>query len=100
MMAGDISKDQYQERRKLLNDQEESLKKQISDAQKQNLDARMEQSEEAADVIDKLRSFEGTEKLTPEMVAALVKEVRVTDPEHIEIRWNFSDEVYRFITEE
>ena len=34
------------------------------------------------------------------MVAALVKEVRVTDPEHIEIRWNFSDEVYRFITEE
>jgi len=60
----------------------------------------MEESKEAAGVIEKLRSFDGAQELTPEMVAALVKEVRVTDPEHIEIRWNFSDEVYRFITEE
>ena len=100
MMAGDISKDEYQERRKLLNDQEEALKRQIADARKLDLDARMEQSKEAAGVIEKLRSFDGAQELTPEMVAALVKEVRVTDPERIEIRWNFSDEVYKFITEE
>ena len=100
MMAGDISKAEYQERRRLLNDQEETLKSQIDEARKLDLDARMEQSEEAAGAIEKLRSFDGAQELTPEMVAALVKEVRVTDPEHIEIRWNFSDEVYKFITEE
>ncbi len=99
MMSGDISKDQYQERRKLLNDQEEALKKQIAEAQKRDFDPRMEQSEEAAGVIEKLRSFDGAQELTPEMVGALVKEVRVTDPEHIEIRWNFSEMVMEFLTE-
>lgn len=100
MMAGNISKDEYQERRKLLNDQEEALKRQLAEAQKQAFDCRMEESEEAAGAIEKLRFFDGAQELTPEMVSALVKEVRVTDPERIEIRWNFSDEVYKFITEE
>lgn len=99
MMAGDISKAEYQERRKLLNDQEEILKRQIAEAQKQELDARMEESEEAARAIEKLSSFARAQELTQEMVSALVKEVRVTDPEHIEIRWNFSDLVMEFLTE-
>lgn len=99
MMAGKISKAEYQERRKILNDLEEVLKGQIAEAQKQDLDDRMEKSEEAASALEKLRSFDGAQELTQEMVSALLKEVLVTDPEHIEIRWNFSDEGYKFITE-
>jgi hypothetical protein len=33
------------------------------------------------------------------MVRVLVNEVRVTDLDHIEIKWNFKDEIYKFITE-
>jgi hypothetical protein len=41
MMAGTISKADYQDRWKTLNDQEAVLKKQIAEAEKQDLDIRM-----------------------------------------------------------
>ena len=100
MMAGTISKDQYQKRRQMLAEQEKDLKRRIEEAEKQDLDERMEESDEAGRTIEKIRSFKDTGQLTPEMVSALVKDVWVTDPKHIEIQWNFSDEVYKFVTEE
>ena len=55
---------------------------------------------ETARAVEKIRSFSGAEVLSAEMAKALVKEVRITDREHMEIRWNFKDEVMEFISEE
>lgn len=37
------------------------------------------------------------DELSADVVKALVKEVRITDREHMEILWNFKDEVMEFI---
>lgn len=39
-------------------------------------------------------------ELTRELVGELIKEIAVTDPENIEIRWNFLDEIIKFVTGE
>ena len=57
----------------------------------------MEGSGETARAVEKIQSFSRAEELSVEIVQALVKEVRITDREHMEIRWNFKDEVMEFI---
>lgn len=61
---------------------------------------KMEGSGETARAVEKIQSFSGAEALSAEVVKALVKEVGITDREHMEIRWNFKDEVMEFICEE
>lgn len=58
---------------------------------------KIEGNSETARAVEKIRSFPGAEKLSVEIVQALVKEVRITDREHMKIRWNFKDEVMEFI---
>ena len=57
----------------------------------------IENGEFAAKAVEKIQSFSGAEALSADVVKALVKEVRITDREHMEIRWNFKDEVMKFI---
>ena len=46
-----------------------------------------------------MKKYSEETQLTQKMVQALIEEVRVTDKEHVEIRWKFSDEVLREIME-
>lgn len=41
--------------------------------------------------------FSEAKTLSTEMVKTLVKEMRITEREQIEIRWDFKDEVLEFI---
>lgn len=55
---------------------------------------------ELDDTVEKLSAISGKKELTRELVGELIKEIAVTDPENIEIRWNFLDEIIKFITGE
>lgn len=99
-MAGTVDKETFQRRRGELTEQESRLKEQIAILEKQAQELKMEGSGETARAVEKIRSFSGAEALSAKMAKALVKEVRITDREHMEIRWNFKDEVMEFISEE
>ena len=96
-MAGIIGKDAFQRKRAELTEQESRLKEQIAVLEKQAQELKMEGSGETARAVEKIQSFSRAEELSVEIVQALVKEVRITDREHMEIRWNFKDEVMEFI---
>ena len=96
-MAGTIGKDAFQRKRAELTEQESRLKEQIAVLEKQAQELKMEGSGETARAVEKIQSFSRAEELSVEIVQALVKEVRITDREHMEIRWNFKDEVMEFI---
>ena len=53
-----------------------------------------------AEACGKMKKYVREGQLTQRMVQELIEKVVVTDPEHIEIVWKFSEEVLRFITEE
>lgn len=99
-MAGKIDKETYQTRRKEYTEQEAELQERIKILESNLQEQRLEDSDDTAKVVEKLKKYSQAEELTEPMVRALIKEVKVTDPEHIEIIWNFDDEVYKFITEE
>ena len=96
-MAGTIGKDAFQKKRWELAEQESILTEQIALLEKQAQELKMEGSGETAKAVEKIQSFSGDEALSADVVKALVKEVRITDREHMEIRWNFRDEVMEFI---
>ena len=96
-MAGIIGKDAFQRKRAELTEQESRLKEQIAVLEKQAQELKEEGSGETARAVEKIQSFSRAEELSVEIVQALVKEVRITDREHMEIRWNFKDEVMEFI---
>ena len=80
-----------------LAEQETRLKEQIPVFEKQAQELKMEGSGDTARAVEKIQSFSGAEALSAEVVKALVKEVRITDREHMEILWGFRDEVMEFI---
>ena len=96
-MAGTISKDAFLKKRGELAEQESRLTEQIAILEKQAQELKMKGSGETAKAVEKIQSFSGAEALSADVVKALVKEVRITDREHMEIRWNFKDEVMEFI---
>jgi hypothetical protein len=44
-----------------------------------------------------MKRYAGEDQLNQKMVQELIAKVVVTDPEHVEIVWKFSDEVRKFI---
>lgn len=50
-----------------------------------------------SEVLEQMKRYAG---LDQKMVEALIENVVVYDPEHVEIRWKFSDEILRFIMEQ
>lgn len=96
-IAGTIGKDAFQRKRAELTEQESRLKEQIAILEKQAQELKMEGSGETARAVEKIQSFSGAEALSADVAKALVKEVRITDREHMEILWNFKDEVIEFI---
>lgn len=68
------------------------------------LEVRIRDSETAADnemvtVYKNMKKYSGENQLNQKTVQALIDKVLVTDSEHVEIKWKFSDEVYKFIME-
>ena len=98
-MAGNLDKDIYQRRRAELTRKAELLDAQISELEQKIKDAQTVKDDGLADALVNMKKYSEETQLTQKMVQALIEEVRVTDKEHVEIRWKFSDEVLREIME-
>ena len=96
-MAGELEKDDYQRIRAELTRKAELLDKQIAE-----VSAKLHESEAAADdgvrdAVSTMKKYSGETELSREIVEAFIDKVLIYDPEHIEIRWMFPDEVVKFI---
>ena len=96
-MAGELEKDDYQRIRAELTRKAELLDKQITE-----VSAKLHENEAAADdgvrdAVSTMKKYSGETELSREIVEAFIDKVLIYDPEHIEIRWKFPDEVVKFI---
>lgn len=98
-MAGKLEKDVYLSRRTELTRKAEALDKQIKALEEALHRAETESDNGTKDVLETMEKYSGETELTQDMVQALIEKVVVYDPEHVEIRWKFSDEVKRMLEE-
>ena len=49
------------------------------------------------DAVSTMKKYSGETELSRDSVEAFIDKVLIYDPEHIEIRWKFPDEVIKFI---
>ena len=57
------------------------------------------QDERTKALIETAERFSGVSELDQKMVDALIEKVLIYDPEHVEIRWKFSDEAMKLLKE-
>ena len=69
----------------------------ISDMEAKLQEMETVQDERTKALIETAESFSGATELDQKMVDALIEKVLVYDPEHVEIRWKFSDEVMKLL---
>ena len=96
-MSGNLDKDVYQTRRAELNRTAVKLEEEIGEAERRLKDSQMAADEGVADAYGKMKKYAEEGQLTQRMVQELIEKVVVTDPEHVEVVWRFSDEVMKFI---
>ena len=97
-MAGKLEKDVYQSRRAELTRKAEELDRQIRKLEESLHRVETESDDGTKEVLETMEKYSGATELTQDMVRALIEKVVVYDPEHVEIRWKFSDEVKRLLT--
>lgn len=90
-MAGELDKDDYQR-----------IRAELLDKQIEETSAKLHESEAAADdgvrdAVSTMKKYSGETELTREIVEAFIDKILIYDPEHIEIRWKFPDDVVKFI---
>lgn len=98
-MAGSLDKTIYQSRRQELNRMAKKIENQIAETEQKLKAAETASNDGTAEALGKIKKFSEAEQLDQKMVQALVDKVLVTDPEHVEIKWAFGDEIYKFIME-
>ena len=98
-MSGIMGKDIYLKKR-------EQLDIEIADTQSelQKLESRLQQDETAADrvingTVKSIQHFAKESIVSREMLVTFFEAIYVTDPEHIELQWKFSDEFKEFLLE-
>jgi hypothetical protein len=96
-MAGDLQKDIYLARRAELAETAERIEAEIQEAEKELHEMETAADDGTADALGKMKRYAGENQLNQKMVQELIEKVVVTDPEHVEIVWKFSDEVRKFI---
>ena len=98
-MAGNLEKDVYQKRRAELTKEVERLDGLIADLEAKLREMETVQDEGTKALMETAERFSGAKELDQKMVDALIEKVLVYDPEHVEIRWKFSDEVMKLLKE-
>lgn len=98
-MGGNPDQETYQSRRAELSEEAAGLEEKISD-----LEAKLQEMETIRDdgtkeALEMMERFKGVTELDQKIVYALIDKVLVYDPEHVEIRWKFSDEVIKMMEE-
>ena len=98
-MAGSLDKEIYLSRRQELNRKTDEIEKQIAEMEQSLKTAETASDDGMTEALGKLKKFSDAELLDQKIVQALIDKVLVTDPEHVEIKWAFGDEIYKFIME-
>lgn len=98
-MSGNLDRDTYQRKRTELAKLSEKIDDEIEEAEQILRETETATDNEMAAVYKKMKTYSGEQQLNQKMVQALIDKVLVTDPEHVEIVWKFSDKIYKFIME-
>ena len=96
-MAGELEKDDYQRIRAELTRKAELLDKQITEVSAKHHENEAAADDGVRDAVSTMKKYSGETELSREIVEAFIDKVLIYDPEHIEIRWKFPDEVVKFI---
>lgn len=96
-MAGNLDQDVYQSRRAELTQKVEALQKEISNLEEKLHEAEIIRDDRTQAALDAVERFSGATELDQKIVEALIEKVIVYDPEHVEIRWKFSDDVMEIL---
>lgn len=99
-MSGEMDKAVYLKQRTEMDQQIASLSESIIDLEKKLQSSQVEASDETSTVLSNIKKYSCEEQLTNEMVLAFIKNVYITDEEHIEIQWNFSDMFLQYLKTE
>lgn len=96
-MSVNLDRDTYQRKRAELAELSERIDSEIEETKDMLRDAETAADDGMATVYKKMKTYSGEQQLNQKMVQALIDKVLVTNPEHVEIVWKFSDEIYKFI---
>lgn len=90
----------YLKQRSEMDQQIANLSESITELEKKLQITQAETSDEASTVLGNIKKYSREKQLTNEMVLAFIKSVLITDGEHIEIQWNFSDMFLQYLKSE
>lgn len=96
-MAGSLDKNVYQKKRTELTKEEKRLDSLLSDLEVKLQEIESVQDEGTKAVLETVERFSGASELDQKIVEVLIEKVLVYDPEHVEIKWNFSDKLMRTV---
>ena len=96
-MSGELEKDDYQRIRAELTRRAELLDKQIAEVSAKLHEREAVADDGVQDAVSTMKKYSGETELTREIVEAFIDKILIYDPEHIEIRWKFPDDVVKFI---
>lgn len=96
-MAGQLDKEVYQRRRANLGRLVEKFDADIAELEQKLKAAETVKDDSLSQVLSVMKKYSGADELTQAMVQELIEKVVVTDTEHVEIVWQFKDEVRKFI---
>ena len=99
-MSGEMDKAVYLKQRSEMDQQIANLSESITELEKKLQITQAETSDEASTVLGNIKKYSREKQLTNEMVLAFIKSVLITDGEHIEIQWNFSDMFLQYLKSE
>lgn len=99
-LAGEMDRAVYLKQRSEMDQQIANLSESIIELEKKLQSAQAETSDEASTVLSNIKKYSSEKQLTNEMVLAFIKNVFITDSEHIEIQWNFSDIFLQYLKSE
>lgn len=96
---GSITREVFLENKTRLNAEAEQIRQMMEGIEKRQKEMSMAADPETEKLREDIRKYEGEEKLTAEMVKAFVEDVLIFDNQHIEIKWNYSDDLIRMLLE-
>lgn len=98
-MSGVMGKDIYLKKREVLDGKIAEARSEL-----QKMESQLRLEEDAADhginrTVKSIRRFEEESMVSREMLETFFEAIYVTDPEHIELKWKFSDTFQEFLME-
>lgn len=96
-MAGTLKKEIYQKRRTELAELATELETAIAEKEMELRDAELSGNSEVESGLEKIAEYANVGELDKKMVRDLIKAVYVYDPEHVEIKWKFTDELMELL---